>query len=69
MKHITRFFGLFIISLGINLAILSNLDVSPVSAFTVPLSRAVGTSLDTVTAGATPPLCSLRLRCWAGVSD
>ena len=56
MKHITRFFGLFIISLGINLAILSNLDVSPVSAFTVPLSRAVGTSLDTVTAGATPPL-------------
>lgn len=54
MKQINRillyFAGLFIIALGINLAILSNLGVSPVSAFTVPLSEAVNIDLGTVTA-------------------
>ena len=49
LKYLIRFglyfFGLFIISVGINLAILSNLGVSPVSAFTVPLSHAVHISL------------------------
>lgn len=44
------FVGLFIIALGINLAILSDLGVSPVSAFTVPLSQAVNIDLGTVTA-------------------
>ena len=54
MKQINRvvlyFMGLFIIALGINMAILSALGVSPVSAFTVPLSEAVHISLGTVTA-------------------
>lgn len=54
LKQINRvllyFIGLFIIALGINMAILSNLGVSPVSAFTVPLSEAVEINLGTVTA-------------------
>lgn len=54
MKKISRvlfyFAGLFIIALGINMAILSDLGVSPVSSFTVPLSDAVDISLGTVTA-------------------
>ena len=54
MRQISRvllyFTGLFIIALGINMAILSDLGVSPVSAFTVPLSEAVDISLGTVTA-------------------
>lgn len=41
--------GLFTIALGINLAIKSNLGVSPVSAFTLPLSQITGISLGTVT--------------------
>ena len=53
MKQFVRFFmyfvGLFIIALGINLAIVSDLGVSPVSAFIVPLSQAVHISLGTVT--------------------
>lgn len=53
MKQIVRFalyfFGLFIIALGINLSILSNLGVSPVSAFIVPLSQVVNISVGTVT--------------------
>ena len=53
MKHIIRFtlynLGLFIIALGINLSILSNLGVSPVSAFIVPLSKVIHISVGTVT--------------------
>jgi uncharacterized membrane protein YczE len=53
MKHIIRlllyFTGLFIISIGINLAIKSALGVSPVSAFTVPVSRISGINLGTIT--------------------
>jgi uncharacterized membrane protein YczE len=53
MKHIIRlllyFAGLFIISIGINLAIKSSLGVSPVSAFTVPVSRISGISLGIIT--------------------
>lgn len=53
LKSIIRFglylLGLFIISIGINLAILSDLGVSPVSAFIVPLSRALSVSVGTVT--------------------
>lgn len=54
MKRVNRillyFLGLFIIAWGINLAILSDLGVSPVSAFTVPLSGVVHRSLGSVTA-------------------
>lgn len=54
MKSVNRillyFLGLFIIAWGINLAILSDLGVSPVSAFTVPLSGVVHRSLGSVTA-------------------
>lgn len=42
--------GLFIITIGINLSIISSLGVSPVSAFTYPLSQATGISLGTITA-------------------
>lgn len=53
MKQVVRFslyfVGLFAIALGINLAILSDLGVSPVSAFTVPLSQVVHISLGIVT--------------------
>ena len=53
MKQVVRFslyfVGLFAIALGINLAILSDLGVSPVSAFTVPLSQAVHMRLGIVT--------------------
>ncbi len=41
--------GLFIITIGINLSIISALGVSPVSAFTYPLSQATGLSLGLVT--------------------
>ena len=54
LKQVVRFslyfVGLFVIALGINLAILSDLGVSPVSAFTVPLSQVVHISLGIVTA-------------------
>lgn len=49
-RIVLYFAGLFIIAWGINLAILSNLGVSPVSAFTVPLSKSIHWSLGTVTA-------------------
>lgn len=53
MKSVIRmtlyFLGLFIIAIGINLAIISNLGVSPVSAFTVPVSQITEISLGTVT--------------------
>ncbi|PXX54259.1 putative membrane protein YczE [Hungatella effluvii] len=53
MKHFNRItlylFGLFVITIGINLSIISALGVSPVSAFTYPLSEATGISLGTVT--------------------
>lgn len=42
-------FGLFIITIGINLSIISALGISPVSAFTYPLSQAVHISLGTIT--------------------
>lgn len=42
-------FGLFVITIGINLSIISELGVSPVSAFTYPTSRATGISLGIVT--------------------
>ncbi|SDN27414.1 YczE/YyaS/YitT family protein [Lachnospira pectinoschiza] len=41
--------GLFIITIGINLSIISALGVSPVSAFTYPLSQATGLSLGLIT--------------------
>ena len=53
MKNITRFiiyiFGLLIITIGINLSIVSGLGISPVSAFTLPLSQTIQMSLGTVT--------------------
>lgn len=42
-------FGLFIITIGINLSIISALGISPVSAFTYPLSEATHISLGTIT--------------------
>lgn len=42
-------FGLFIITIGINLSIISNLGISPVSAFTFPLSQATHITLGTIT--------------------
>lgn len=55
MKYIIRlvlyFSGLFILALGINLAIKSNLGVSPVSAFPLSISNIAGISLGTVTIG------------------
>lgn len=53
MKQVNRIIlyllGLFIITIGINLSIISALGVSPVSAFTYPLSEATGISLGTIT--------------------
>lgn len=53
MKSINRvllyLFGLFIITIGINLSIISALGISPVSAFTYPLSEATNISLGTIT--------------------
>ncbi|MDD4796555.1 MAG: DUF6198 family protein, partial [Eubacteriales bacterium] len=53
MKHVLRvllyFAGLFLIAIGINLQIVSQLGVSPISAFTVPISQASGINLGTVT--------------------
>lgn len=42
-------FGLFMITIGINLSIISVLGISPVSAFTYPLSEASQISLGTIT--------------------
>lgn len=53
MKHLNRiilyFFGLFIITIGINLSIKSGLGISPISAFTYPLSETTHISLGTIT--------------------
>jgi uncharacterized membrane protein YczE len=53
MKYIIRlglyFAGLFILALGINLTVKSNLGVSPVSAFPLSISNIIGVSLGTVT--------------------
>lgn len=53
MNYVRRlllyFLGLFIIAVGINLAVKSALGISPVSALTVPLSQISGISLGTVT--------------------
>lgn len=55
MKYILRlviyFAGLFLLSIGINLAIKSNLGVSPVSAFPLSISNIINISLGTVTIG------------------
>lgn len=55
MKYIIRLSlyiaGLFILALGINLAIKSNLGVSPVSAFPLSISNVTFISLGTVTIG------------------
>jgi uncharacterized protein len=55
MKYILRltiyFAGLFLLATGINLAIKSNLGVSPVSAFPLSISSIIGVSLGTVTIG------------------
>ncbi|ADL53977.1 YczE/YyaS/YitT family protein [Clostridium cellulovorans] len=55
MKYILRitiyFAGLFLLAIGINLAIKSNLGVSPVSAFPLAISNIIGVSLGTVTIG------------------
>jgi uncharacterized protein len=55
MKYIIRFTiyfaGLFSLALGINLAIKSNLGVSPVSALPLSISNIAGISLGTVTIG------------------
>jgi uncharacterized protein len=55
MKYILRltiyFTGLFLLAIGINLAIKSNLGVSPVSAFPLSISNIAGISLGTVTIG------------------
>jgi uncharacterized protein len=55
MKYIVRFAlyfaGLFTLALGINLAIKSNLGVSPVSAFPLSIANIAGISLGTVTIG------------------
>lgn len=53
MKHIIRLMlylvGLFITALGINLAIKSNLGVTPISAFTLSISKITGLNFGTVT--------------------
>lgn len=55
MKYILRltiyFAGLFLLAIGINLAIKSNLGVSPVSALPLSISNVMGVSLGTVTIG------------------
>ncbi len=43
------FLGLFLITIGVNLSIISNLGISPVSALNVPISLALGIDLGTVT--------------------
>lgn len=49
IRLLIYFFGLFIIAVGINLAIVSDLGVSPVSAFTVPLSTVTEMRLGLIT--------------------
>jgi len=53
LKHIIRLtlylLGLFITALGINLAIKSNLGVTPISAFTLSISKITGFNFGTVT--------------------
>ncbi len=49
IRVILYLMGLFIISIGINLSIISALGISPVSAFTYPLSQATELSLGTIT--------------------
>jgi uncharacterized membrane protein YczE len=55
MKYIIRlalyFAGLFLLAIGINLAIKSNLGVSPVSALPLSISIITGISMGTVTIG------------------
>jgi uncharacterized protein len=55
MKHIIRFViyiaGLFALATGINLAIKSNLGVSPISSPPLAISNIIGASLGTVTIG------------------
>lgn len=48
-RVILYLFGLFIITIGINLSIISDLGISPVSAFTYPLSQAIHITLGTIT--------------------
>lgn len=48
-RIILYFFGLFIITIGINLSIHSGLGISPISAFTYPTSRATQIPLGTIT--------------------
>lgn len=48
-RYVCYFFGLFLITIGINLSIVSGLGVSPVSAFTKPLSDAVQLDLGLIT--------------------
>lgn len=53
MKKMIRVFiyiiGLFIITIGINLSIVSKLGISPVSSFTLPISQTLSISLGTIT--------------------
>lgn len=49
IRVILYLLGLFFIAIGINLAIISNLGVSPVSAFIVPISQITKISLGIVT--------------------
>ncbi len=53
MKTFNRLFlyllGLFIITIGVNLSIISGLGISPVSAFNLPISLATGVNLGMVT--------------------
>lgn len=49
IRIIIYLLGLFIITIGINLSIISELGISPVSAFTYPLSQATGISLGMIT--------------------
>lgn len=53
MKSFTRLFlylaGLFIITIGVNLSIISGLGISPVSAFNLPISLATNINLGTIT--------------------
>ncbi len=55
MRYILRFtiyfIGLFFLAIGINLAIKSNLGVSPVSALPLAISNVMGLSLGTITIG------------------
>ena len=55
LKYVLRFLiyfaGLFILAIGINLAIISNLGVSPVSALPLSISEVIGVSLGKITIG------------------